>query len=468
MSATATDAAFLTIEAAAPLIAAGRLSPVELTTAVLDRIAAADALAPAYTTVLRESALEEAQRAEADIAAGKYRGRLHGIPVGVKGIIDIAGLVTHAGSRAWSPEPAAADAEVVRRLRAAGAVLLGAHHLYEFAMGGTAANPHFGTLPNPWDAGRIPGGSSSGSAVAVAAGLATAALGTDANGSIREPAAFCGVTGVKPTFGLVSRRGSIEMSPSTEHIGPLTRSAYDAAAVLEAVAGHDPADPHSLTVPAPDLTATIRAGIRGRRIGLPDDIFFEDLHPDVAAAIDRARAVLTDLGASFHHVQMPWAGVADEVCGRLTRIESASFFMRHLSLPDVAAKLGGLLRSRFAEGISPPGADLHEISVLRAGMRRAGEVAFNGIDLLLTPSTRRTAGPMPLGHPLDDGGAKFTRVFAFTGQPSMTIPAGFDGDGLPIGIALTARRRREDLLFRAGYAFQQATDHHDGLRPPFL
>ncbi len=464
---SAADPAFLTIEAAAPLLAAGKLSPVELTTAVLDRIAAAEALAPAYTEVLRESALEETQRAEAEIAAGNYRGQLHGIPVGVKGIIDIAGLVTHAGSRAWSPEPAAADAEVVRRLRAAGAVLLGHHHLYEFAMGGTAANPHFGTLPNPWDAARIPGGSSSGSAVAVAAGLATAALGTDANGSIREPAAFCGVTGVKPTFGLVPCGGSVAMSPSTEHIGPLTRSAYDAATVLEAVAGHDPADARSLPGPPPDLTGTIRAGIRGRRIGLPDGFFYEDLHPEVAAAIDSARAVLSDLGASFHHVPMPWAGIADEVCGRLTRIESASFFMRHLSLPDVAAKLGELLRSRFAEGLSPPGADLHEITVLRAGMRRAGEVAFNGIDLLLTPSTHRTAGPMPLGHPVDDGGAKFTRVFAFTGQPAMTIPAGFDAAGLPIGITLTTRRRREDLLFRAGYAFQQATDLHTQT-PPLL
>ncbi len=167
---------------------------------------------------------------------------LHGIPVGVKAVFAVTGLVNHAGSRAWSPPAATEDAQVVRRLRAAGAVLVGTHHLYEFAMGGTAANPHFGTLPNPWDQDRVPGGSSSGSAVAVAAGLATAALGTDANGSIRKPAAFCGITGLKPTFGLVSRRGSVEMSPSTEHVGPLARSAFDAAAVLEVVAGRDRAD----------------------------------------------------------------------------------------------------------------------------------------------------------------------------------------------------------------------------------
>ena len=462
--ATSTDLVFLTIAEAAPLLASGRLSPVELTTAVLDRIAATTHLAATYTDLLRESALDAARLAEADIAAGRYRGLLHGIPVGVKAIIDIAGLTTHAGSRAWSPPAATTDAEVVRRLRAAGAVLLGAHHLYEFAMGGTAANNHFGTLPNPWDAGRIPGGSSSGSAVAVAAGLATAALGTDANGSIREPAAFCGVTGLKPTFGLVSRRGSVEMSPSTEHIGPLTRSAFDAAAVLEAIAGHDPADPHSLPSPAPDYTRTIRAGIRGRRIGIPADFFFDDLHPDIARALDHARAVLTDLGATFHNVPMPWAGVADELCGRLTRIESGAFFTSNLNMPEIVARLGELLRARFAEGMALPATALHEILVLRTGMRRAAEVAFQGIDLILTPSTRRTAGPMPLGHAPEEGGAKFTRVFAFTGQPSMTLPAGFDADGLPIGLTLTTPHFAEILLFRAAHAFQSATDFHN--QPP--
>lgn len=434
---------------------------------MLERVGRAELLGATYIDLLADSAQAEAKRAEAEIKAGNYRGFLHGIPVGVKAVFAVSGLVNHGGSRAWSPPAATEDAEVVRRLRAAGAVVLGTHHLYEFAMGGTAANPHFGTLPNPWDKDRVPGGSSSGSAVAVAAGLATVALGTDANGSIREPAAFCEITGLKPTFGSVSRRDSVEMSPSTEHVGPLARSAFDAAAVLEVVAGRDPADPHSIQSPTRDFSSTIRAGIRGRTIGIPDDFFFDDLAPDVADAIDDARVVLDGLGARLRGVRLPWAALADDLCGRLTRIESASFFLNRLDMPDVVPKLGELLRNRFRESVAVEASDLHEIMVVRAGMRRAAEVAFGDVDLILTPTTRRTAGPMPLGHPVDGGGAKFTRMFALTGQPCVTVPMGIDRDGMPIGLTLTARNFGEPLLFRAGHAFQAATDWHR-LHPPLL
>lgn len=219
--------------------------------------------------------------------------------------------------------------------------------------------------------------------------------------------------------------------------------------------------------PTRDFSSTIRAGIRGRTIGIPDDFFFDDLDPDVAGAVDDARAVLDGLGARLPGVRLPWAGVADDLCGRLTRIESASFFLNRLDMPDVVPKLGELLRNRFTEGVAIEASDLHEIMVVRAGMRRAAEVAFGDVDLILSPTTRRTAGPMPLGHPVDSGVTKFTRVFAFTGQPCLTVPAGFDRDGMPIGFTLTARNFREPLLFRAGYAFQTATDWHR-LHPPLL
>src|ERR1700674_3668740 len=293
-----------TIVDLAPRLRRKEISPVELTRACLGRIEKLNPALNAFITVTAESALAEARVAEIEIARGDWRGPLHGIPIALKDLIDTAGTRTTAASALFEHRVPAEDAEVVRRLRQAGAVILGKNNLHEFAYGGSSLVSHFGDVHNPWGVGRIAGGSSGGSAAAIVAGLAYAAIGTDTAGSIREPAALCGCVGLKPTYGRVSSRGVIPLSSSLDHVGPLAATVADAAIVLQAIAGYDSADITTADVPVADYVSRLRQGAKSMRVGVPRAYFFDDLDPQVASAMEQALREISRLVAEIKKVQM--------------------------------------------------------------------------------------------------------------------------------------------------------------------
>src|ERR1039458_7576175 len=288
----------------APLLRRREISPVEITRDCLARIERLNPSLNAFITVITESALAEARQAEVEIGRGEWRGALHGVPVALKDLIDTAGVRTTAASALYKDRGPGEDADVVRRLRQAGAVIVGKNNLHEFAYGGSSLVSYFGDVHNPWDVGRIAGGSSGGSAAAVVAGLAYAALGTDTAGSIREPAALCGCVGLKPTYGRVSVRGVIPLSPSLDHVGPLAATVEDAAIVLQAIAGYDSTDITTADVPVADYVSALRQGAKSLRVGVPRGYFFEDLDPEVASAMEHALRGISTLVAEIKEVQL--------------------------------------------------------------------------------------------------------------------------------------------------------------------
>ncbi|TEU02130.1 MAG: amidase, partial [Dehalococcoidia bacterium] len=295
---TPADVNRLSIAEAADLIRRKKLSPVELTEACLQRIGSLDARLHAFITVTRQEALATAQQATSAIARGNYKGPLHGIPLALKDLFDTASVRTTAGSRITADRVPEEDAEATARLKAAGAVLLGKLNMHEFAYGGTGVNPHYGATANPWDPTRISGGSSSGSGAAVATGMALGALGTDTGGSVRIPSALCGITGLKPTYGRVSRRGVVPLSWALDHVGPMARTAADAALILKAIAGHDPGDETSSEEPVPDYAKMLEdPRLKSLRVGVPREYFFDDVGAEVLAAVRSAISTLGELGA---------------------------------------------------------------------------------------------------------------------------------------------------------------------------
>ena len=459
-----TELHYLPISGLSRLIASGQISPVEVTRAALDRIDALREFDNAFTEVFEESALEAARTAESEIADGHYRGALHGIPVALKDLCDVEGTVTAAGAKALGYRPAESDGELAVRLRAAGAVIIGKTHLHEFAYGGTGVNPHFGTPPNPWGTDRIPGGSSSGSAVAVATGMAPAAIGSDTGGSIRLPSAHCGITGLKPTFGRVSRRGVFPLSMTLDHVGPMTRSALDCALMLEAIAGYDPGDPYSVDRPSERFSAGIDIGISGRRIGVPSNYFFEGLQPEAHASVTRALGVLSDLGAVLVDIEIPWAEEAFEI--NIAGVEAAWVHRHRLADPEVRARIGGDTVSRLELGNQYSAGEYHGLLNRRQEIAALAASVMEEVDLIATPSTPGVAGRIEGVQTLAyRPNLKFTGVFNQTWQPSLSIPCGFGAEGLPLGLMLTGALWNERLVLRAGHAFQQGTDWHTA-RPP--
>jgi aspartyl-tRNA(Asn)/glutamyl-tRNA(Gln) amidotransferase subunit A len=442
------------------------ISPVELTRDCLLRIEKLNPKLNAFITVLAESALEDARRAEQEIQRGNYRGALHGIPIGLKDIIDTAGIRTTAASALFKDRIPIEDAEVVRRLRAAGAIILGKQNLHEFAYGGSSMISFFGEVRNPWDTSRIAGGSSGGSAASVAAGLGFAAIGSDTAGSVRLPAAFCGVVGLKPTYGRVSTRGVIPLSWSLDHVGPITNSVYDAALILQVLAGHDVDDPASVDVTVPDFVAALNQHSQKLRIGVPRKFFFDDLHLEVAAAIEEVLQIFCDLQAEIHEVKL-------EVPTDRT-LSSAESYAYHEPFGARSPELyqpATLARIQAAANTSA-------VAVLRArreldAARHSIRKIFNQVDILLTPAV---AIPPPAivdlkAHPETLRPAELlmlrnTRPFNVWGIPTISVPCGFTSDNLPIGLQLAAPPWREDLLQQAAYAYEQATDWH--LKTPKL
>ncbi|MFI5102268.1 MAG: amidase [Terriglobales bacterium] len=437
------------------------ISPVELTRDCLARIDKLNPTLNAFITILADSALDRARRAEQEIHSGNYRGPLHGIPIGLKDLIDTAGTRTTAASAVFKDRIPTEDAEVARRLRAAGAIVLGKQNLHEFAYGGSSMISFFGEIHNPWDASRVAGGSSGGSAASVAAGLGFAAVGSDTGGSIREPAAFCGVVGIKPTCGRVSARGVIPLSWSLDHIGPLTNSVADAALLLQTLAGYDPGDPSSVDVPAGDFASHLDRFPNKLRIGVPRAFFFDELHPDVAQATESAIQVFAGLHAEIRDVKL------DVPADRTVLTSEAwayhePFVTRSPELYQPAT----LARIRSAANTSAAVA-LRARRELEA-RRHAIRATFEEVDILLTPTV-----PIPpptisdlKAHPDQLRPAELlmlrnTRPFNEWGIPAISVPCGFTKDGLPIGLQLAGAPWREDLVLQVAHAYEQATEWHN-------
>lgn len=456
------DVALLPLHAASALIHSRRASSVDLVRACLDRVTRHDRELGAFITLTADTALDEARRADSDLANGVDRGPLHGIPIALKDLYDTAGVRTTGGSRIFADRVPERDGAVVERLRAAGAVFLGKLNLHEWALGVTNQNPHFGPACNPWDTTRIPGGSSGGSAVAVASGFCYASPGSDTGGSIRIPAALCGVTGLKPTYGRVSLRGVIPLAWTLDHAGPLARTVRDLALTFAAIAGHDPLDPASADVATEDYTAGIDEGASGMRILVPTNYFFDEIDAEVDTAVREAARVFTTLGASVSEAALPRTELlAAQRAILLT--DAAAYHREHLR--ERAADIGVDVLTRLRAGQTFTGMDYAQARRDRDELRREWLGVLGAYDVILSPTTLIAAPP----REGQDAVATAQRLtantlpFNLTGLPAISIPCGFTQAGLPIGLQLAASPWRERLLLRVARAYESATAWHERL-----
>jgi len=446
----------------------GGCSPVDVVEAYLARIERLNPGLNAYWTVTAERARTDAARAADELRAGRDRGALHGVPIGLKDLVDTAGIRTPGGAKFFADRVPDTDAAVARRLRDAGAVLLGKLATHELAWGVTTTNPHFGPTRNPWDRTRIPGGSSGGSAAATAAHLAAATIGTDTGGSIRIPAALCGVVGLKPTFGRVSRAGVIAMSSLLDHVGPLARTVEDAALVLEAIAGYDPDDPATVPMPLEAWAAACGAPIGGLRVGVAREPFFALLDPEVRAAVDAACGVLHDLGARLHDVALPVLPLDEAMAVVVAEGQVLHAGPLATRFEDFGADLRAFL------GLPPFPSDVL-VRGLYAGhaWTVAARRALADVDVLALPTV-----PAPAARIGEEtvrvGDVELTPFFAYTtctphfdvaGLPAISLPCGFTRDGLPIGLQIVGRPFEECTVLRAAHAYEAATPWHTR-RPP--
>jgi aspartyl-tRNA(Asn)/glutamyl-tRNA(Gln) amidotransferase subunit A len=453
------DLTTLTIDAARRRIAAGDLSPVELTRAYLERIERVDERVNAYITVTAERALEQARALERELAAGRSRGPLHGIPIGLKDNIDTAGVLTTAASAVYADRVPTEDAECVRKLRDAGVVFLGKLNMHEFAYGGTSAITHYGPVHNPWNLDYNPGGSSGGSAAAVAARLCAAALGTDTAASVRFPAACCGVAGLKATHGLASIRGIVPLSELHDHVGPLARTVADCALVMTALAGFDPLDPVSIRAEREDYRAAIGRPVRGLRIGTPLTPFFESLDPEVDAAARAALAVLSTLtGSTPRDVEV----VAPDVYSLLDA-ETHAYHAPLLEDPAKRELYHPQILQRVMGGASVPTNVYIEQRRRMAVARNTIANVFAEVDVLIAPTCMalpETIAAVLANAAREPSLIRNTLPFNVFGIPAISVPCGFTRGGLPIGLQIIGPRLGEARVLALADAYEQATDWH--------
>ena len=413
------------IQQASELLRHGSISPVELTTECLARIERLNPRLNAFITVTADTAMVQARQAEGEIQHGDWRGPLHGIPLALKDLIDTEGVRTTAASSLFKDRIPTEDAEVVRRLKAAGAVLLGKQNLHEFAYGGSSMVSYFGEMRNAWNTEHITGGSSGGSATAVAAGMGFGAIGTDTAGSVREPAALCGVVGLKPTYGRVSARGVIPLSVSLDHVGPFARTVADVAIILQAIAGFDSKDKTSVDHPVEDYVTAIGKSLKPLRIGIPRKFFFEDLDPDVSSAINHALSGLQAMGAELRDLEMPIS--TDRT---LQSAEAYAFHAEFVARSPELYQPETLRRIRTGETVSQ--ATLLECRRELERMRREIAATFADVDLLVTPTTPIPAPSIAelqknpdMLRPRELLLLRNTRPINVWGLPAISIPCGF-------------------------------------------
>jgi aspartyl-tRNA(Asn)/glutamyl-tRNA(Gln) amidotransferase subunit A len=445
------------IQETGELLRRREVSPVELTKNCLAQIEKLNSTLNAFITVTSDSALAQAHEAEEEILHGNWRGPLHGIPLALKDLIDTAGIRTTAASAVFKDRIPEEDAEVVRPLKDAGVIFLGKQNLHEFAYGGSSMISYYGEVHNPWDPARIAGGSSGGSAASVAAGLCYGAIATDTAGSVREPAALCGVVGLKPTYGRIGARGIIPLSPSLDHAGPIARTVSDGAVMLRAIAGHNE---NGVNAPVGDYFAAIRERLTPLRIGVPRKFFYEDLDPEVATAVEEALGVLRALGNDLFEIEI------DVPTDRtLQAAESYAYHREFVLRSPHLYQAETLRRIRTGEAISAAQVEQagRELKQTRSEIRKV----FENVDVLVTPTTPIPApaiadlkrNPDAL-RPCELVLLRNTRPANVWGLPAISIPCGFTSAGLPIGLQIIGPHWREERVLQLAYAYEQATDWH--------
>ena len=482
------DPSFLTVHEVHDRLRSRELSAVELTQALFDRIEATDGAIGAYLAVCREQGMEDARRADAKLAAGDPDSKLLGIPVALKDVLLTEGVPTTCASKILDGFTPPYDGTAVRRLKEAGAVVLGKTNMDEFAMGSSTENSGYSITRNPWNPDHVPGGSSGGSAAAVAAGQCIAALGTDTGGSIRQPASFCGIVGLKPTYGRVSRYGVVAYASSLDQVGPMTRDVTDCALVLQAVAGHDPADSTSVDVPVPDYAAALTGDVKGLKIGVPKEYFAAGLQPEVEQAVRRGIDELEKAGALVTEVSLPRNDYAVAAYYIIAAAEASSNLARYDGMrygPRVQAEdltstymksraqgFGHEVKRRIMLGTYVLSAGYYDAYYLKAQkvrtlLKQDMESALGECDAIVAPTCPTTAFKLeemthdPLQMYLSD---ILTISVNLAGLPALSVPCGFDDAGLPIGMQIIGRHFDEATVLRLGYAYEQATEWRT-LRP---
>lgn len=471
-----TDLMKLTISELAPKIKAREVSPVELTEAAL---AQADQLQPklnSFITILHEQALDQAKMLEASLMRGEYLGPLHGIPIGIKDNLATAGIRTTVGSKVLSDHIPDEDAYVVTRCKEAGAIILGKESLEEFAAGMTSNNIHYGAVHNPWDLDHIPGGSSGGGGANVAAEVTFASLGTDLGGSVRGPAHFCGIVGIKQTFGRVSQRGLMVTSFNGDHIGPMTRSVADSALMLQAIAGYDPLDPSTVPVPVPDFSASIGKDISQLKVGIPTDYYFDIIDPEVESAVRQAITALEKLGVEVREVSLP----SMKYASALRMAAMADSIVTHEPyLKNNRQDYGPTVLYRTLAGQFVLGSDYSKALKVQRMIKEEYARVLQDVDFIATPTSPVPAWrtdsetitldgvDYPTRGPGSGMTSRCTSPSNSTGLPAISIPCGLSKQGLPVGLQLIGRPFEEELLYQVASAYE-AVSPVKGKRPPVI
>lgn len=459
----------MTIQEAGAALRSRQVSARELTVQCLARIESENPRLNAFLAVTAERAMADADAADRELAAGEDRGPLHGIPIALKDVYATAGIPTTCGSLLFKDHVPAADCAVAEKLRAAGSVLLGKTHMHELAYGVTSNNPHFGAVRNPWNTGRVPGGSSGGSGAAVAADMAFMAMGSDTGGSIRVPGAFCNTVGLKPSYGRVSRFGVMPLDFSLDHMGPLTKTVRDAAICLQALAGRDERDETSSHAPVESYVPADSVSLKGLRVGVPANFYFDHIEPDVNAAVRSMVQLAAGMGARVEVVTVPDIAALNAIGRVILMAEASAVFEPYRNRPEA---FGDDVRVLFAQGALLPATDYVNAQRLRRQFRDAFLQLFTGIDVLLTPTTPTTAKRIgetliQLGGVEEDFRLATTRLVRginVIGFPAVSLPCGFDAGGMPIGLQIIGRPFGERQILDCAAALEDATRFY--LRTP--
>ena len=453
---------YLSITEAADQLRRKAVSPVELVQACLNRIESIDDKLHSFITVTAELALEQAKTAEQEINSGTNRGLLHGIPIGLKDLYATKGIRTTCHSAVlqdWVPDQ---DATTVAKLREAGTILLGKLGMHEFAFGGPSIDAPFPAVRNPWNTAHIPGGSSSGSGAALAAGLCYGSLGSDTGGSIRAPSSHCGIVGIKPTYGRVSRCGLVPLSWSLDHAGPMARSVEDCALLLQVIAGYDASDPTSIDLPVPDFSSDLKKGIKGLRIGVPRANWFTEkkgTEPETESVFNNALKTLADLGGIIVELDGQPFSIARKANQTLLIAEAYAYHEKRLqAAPE---KFGTSVRRRILEGAFLSAADYITAQRARTILNQQIHANFSRVDIFATPTVPR---PPEAFQSMDSDEQNlrpnFTNPFNLTGLPAISVPCGFTQSELPVGLQIVAQPFQETTAFRVAYTYEQATPWH--------
>ena len=462
-TAQSTDVTGLTVKQASDLLRRKSVSSLEITQACLKRIEEYNPILNAVITVTPEQALATARELDAERQRGRWRGPLHGIPITVKDNIDTAGIPTTAASELFKDRVPSEDAEVVRRLKNAGAVLLGKDNLHEFAYGGSSSVSYFGAVHNPWALDRVPGGSSGGSAAAVALDLCVASIGTDTAGSVRIPAAYCGIVGYKPTYGRVSNRGVIPLAWTLDHVGPLCKSVDDAALLLGGMAGFDERDPTTEETPVPDYRRELEARPRKLRVGVVRTPFFDSLDAEIADAVEKAIEKLRERTTSVRDVQLPSPDVSfDQLYAQVRRPESYAYHSRWIK--ESPEKYQPLTRERILQGGTVSAADYAQARRQIDLLRRSVRDIFRVVDVLITPTMPSPPVLIASASDLTAVSIRNTCPFDVLGLPAISVPCGFTRSGLPIGLQISGAPLADATVLAMAHAYEQATDWHN-MRP---